>query len=71
MARYLELEDAKKAAQLGANACGQRVYFYRSGRMWETALEPHPEYSTNPFNYYDPKKPNVEAHRIIDEERAQ
>ena len=57
MSRYLTSTEAQAAAQAGANACGQRVYFYRSGRMWETALEPHPEFSTNPFNYCTPQAP--------------
>ena len=54
--RYMNSQDAKEAAQKGANACGQRLYYYRSGRMWEVALEPHPEFSINPFNYCDPKE---------------
>ena len=54
--RYSDLLQAKEAAQKGANACGHRLYYYRSGRMWEVALQPHPEFSTNPFNYCDPQQ---------------
>lgn len=58
MTTYSSVIEAKEAAQAGANACGQRVYFYRTptGR-WEVSLELHPLWSTNQFNYCTPQAP--------------